>query len=194
MGAATANTKVMLIASVAEMDEDANGLLRPEMQPLAFVQLLVEKRLFPDAIRFLAHALPKRECVWWGWVCAKRAAGENPPPKIKHALEAAERWIAQPGEENRRAAKDAADIAGVGTPAGCAALGAFFSGGSLAPPEAPVVPPGEFLTAKAISGAVILAAVSDEPEKAPERFQAFIAQGVDVTNRIKLFETKTQQQ
>jgi hypothetical protein len=69
-------------------------------------------------------------------------------------------------------------------------MAAFFSAGSLAPPSAPAVPPGEFLAAKAVANAVILAAVSGEPDEAPERFKSFVAQGVDVTNRIKLWEKK----
>ena len=166
------------------------ALLRPELHPLEFVKLLMEKTLYPDAVRFIAHALPKRESVWWGWVCARRAAGESPPPKIKAALDATEKWIAQPSEDNRRSAMAAAQKAELGTAAGCAGLAAFFSGGSLAPPEAPVVPPGEFLAAKAVSGAVIFAAVASEPEKAPEKFRSFVAQGVEVTNRVKLWELK----
>ena len=55
---------------------------------------------------------------------------------------------------------------------------------------APPVSPGEFLTAKAVSGAVILAAVSKEPKKAPEKFRAFVAQGLEVTQRIKLWDSK----
>ena len=77
--------------------------VRPDLHPLDFVALLMEKALYPDAVRFVAHALPKREAVWWGWVCARRSAGENPPPKIKAALDATEKWIAQPNEDNRRA-------------------------------------------------------------------------------------------
>jgi hypothetical protein len=150
----------------------------------------MEKTLYPDAVRFIAHALPKREAVWWGWVCARRAAGENPPPKIKAALDATEKWIAQPNEDNRRSAMAAAQKAELGTAAGCAGLAAFFSTGSLAPPDAPVVPPGEFLAAKAVSGAVIFAAVANEPEKAPEKFRSFVAQGVEVTNRVKLWEPR----
>jgi hypothetical protein len=146
--------------------------------------------LYPDAVRFIAHALPKREAVWWGWVCARRSAGENPPPKIKAALDATEKWIAQPSEDNRRSAMAAAQKAELGTAAGCAGLAAFFSGGSLAPPDAPLVPPGEFLAAKAVSGAVIFAAVAKEPERAPERFRSFVAQGVEVTNRVKLWEPR----
>jgi hypothetical protein len=180
-------SKTVTISTVAELGEEAMALVRPEMHPLDFVALLMEKALYPDAVRFIAHALPKREAVWWGWVCARRAAGDNPQPKIKAALDATEKWIAQPSEDNRRSAMAAAQKAELGTAAGCAGLAAFFSGGSLAPPEAPVVPPGEFLSAKAVSGAVIFAAVAKEPERAPEKFKSFVAQGVEVTNRVKIF-------
>jgi hypothetical protein len=184
------NSRTSEISSVAELGEEAMGLVRPDLHPLDFVNLLMEKTLFPDAVRFIAHALPKREAVWWGWVCARRSAGENPPPKIKAALDATEKWIAQPNDDNRRSAMAAAEKAELGTAAGCAGLAAFFSGGSLAPPDAPVVPPGEYLTAKAVAGAVIFAAVAKEPERAPEKFKSFVAQGVDVTNRVKLWEPK----
>ena len=185
------NSRTVAIATVAELGEEAMALLRPDLHPLDFVALLMEKALYPDAVRFVAHALPKREAVWWGWVCARRAAGETPPPKIKAALDATERWIAQPNEDNRRLAMAAAEKAELGTAAGCAGLAAFFSGGSLAPPDAPPVPPGEFLAAKAVAGAVIFAAVAKEPEKAPEKFRSFVAQGVEVTTRLKLWASRS---
>ena len=184
------NSKTVAISTVAELGEEAMALVRPDLHPLDFVALLMEKKFYPDAVRFIAHALPKREAVWWAWVCARRSAGEQPPPKIKGALDATERWVAQPTEDNRRLAMAAAEKAELGTAAGCAGLAAFFSGGSLAPPEAPPVPPGEFLAAKAVSGAVIFAAVAKEPERAPEKFRSFVAQGVEVTNRVKLWEPK----
>jgi hypothetical protein len=175
------------ISEVAEMSDEAMALVKPQIHPLDYVSLLMDKKLYPDAVRFLAHGLPKREAVWWGWVSAKRTAGENPPQKIRAALAATERWIADPNDVNRRAAMDAAETAEFDTAAGCAGLGAFFSGGSIAPANAPEVPPGEYLTAKAISGAVLLAALKVEPEKAPEKFKSFVAQGVDVANRIQLW-------
>lgn len=183
-----ANSKTVAISSVAALTEKAAALVRPDLHPRNYVALLMEQDLFADAVQFLAHALPKREAVWWGWVCARRAAGDSPAPAIKAALEATEKWIAQPTEEKRRAAMSAAEGAGFGTAAGCAALAAFFSGGSLAPPDAPVVPPGEYLTAKAVGGSVLLAAVAPEPEKAPEKFKNYVAQGLDVTTRIKLWD------
>lgn len=178
------------VATVAELGEEAMALMKPEQHPLEYVDLLMSKSLYPDAVRFVAHALPKREAVWWGWMSARRGSGENPPPKIKAALEATERWIAQPNDENGRLAKAAADTAKIETAAGCAGLAAFFSGESLGPPDLPAVPPGPYLAAKAVSGAVNLAAMSGEPKQAPEKFKSFVAQGVDVTKRIKLWEGK----
>jgi hypothetical protein len=190
MGTVQANSKAMLILSVAELSPEAAALLGADAHPLDYLNLLVANHLYADAVRFLAHALPRRECVWWAWVCARRSSGERPAPQIKSALDATEKWIAQPNEENRRAAKEAADAAGPASAAGCAGLAAFFSGGSLAPPEAPPVPPGEYLTAKAVTGAVIFAAVTPAPAKAPEQFKSFIAQGVEVTQKIRLWEGK----
>jgi hypothetical protein len=138
-------------------------------------------------VRFLAYALPKREAVWWAWVCARRVAGAEPEPKIKASLDATERWIAQPTDENRWAAMSAAEVADTGTAAGCAGMAAFFSSGSLGPPGAQTVPPGPYLTSKAVAGAVILAAVSGEPEEAPGNYRASVDQGVDVAKRIKLW-------
>jgi hypothetical protein len=189
-GTAETTSRTAAISEVAEMSEEALLFVHPQMHPLEYVHLLTDKKLFPDAVRFLAHALPKREAVWWGWMCARRAHGDNAPPKIKTCLAATEKWIAQPTDENRREAMEAAEIADFGTPAGCAGLGAFFSGDSLAPPGAPAVPPGEYLTAKAISGAVIFAAMGGEPEEAPEKFRTFIGQAIDVSKRIKLWEGK----
>jgi len=178
------------ISAVAQLGDEAMALARPEMHPVDFVMLLMNQKLYSDAVRFLAHAMPRREAVWWGWMCARRVSEQKSTPPVKAALEITEKWIAQPSEENRRAAHAAAEKATLGTAAGCAALGAFFSGGSIAPPEAPPVPPGEFLTAKAISGAVIFAALSGAPLEAPEKFNSFVAQGLDVTNRIKLWQSK----
>lgn len=189
-GAAQENSKTAAIAAVAELSEEATGLLRPEIAPQDYVALLMSKKLYADAVRFVAHALPKREAVWWGWISAKRAAGPEPPPKIKASLEATEKWIAQPDDESGRAAMAAAKEAQTATAAGCAGMAAFFSGSSLGPPHVPPIPPGEYLTAKAVSGAVIYAAVGKDPVNAPERFQSFVAQGVDVTVKIKLWEKK----
>ena len=184
MAAATQTAEQL--CSVAGLGDEARLVLREGTGPREFVNLLMERGHFADAVRVLAHALPKRESVWWAWVCARRAAGPNAAPAVKASLDSAEKWIAQPTEENRRAAMKAAEAAGFGSAAGCACLAAFFSGASVAPPDAPAVPPGPFDSAKAVAGAVTLAAVA-EAEKAAENFRGFLQQGLEVAARIKLW-------
>ncbi|HKW98171.1 MAG TPA: hypothetical protein VJN43_10585 [Bryobacteraceae bacterium] len=169
--------------TVFEPGEQAKGLLRNGITGQQYVDRLLEQKLFPDAVRFLACLLPKRQAVFWACQCAKRFYGGNPPPEKAAALAAAQKWIADPNDENRRAAMPAAQAAGLDNPAGCAALGAFFSGGSLGPPNVQPVPPGEFLTAKAVTGAVVLSIVSKEPEKAPEKFRAALAEALEIARR-----------
>lgn len=178
------------LGAVSDLGEDAKALLAGGSHaPRAYIALLVERDLHADAIRFIAHALPRREAVWWAWVCARKVAGAEPKPAVKAALDATERWIVQPTEEHRRQALHFGEAADFGTPAGCAALAAFMTSGSLAPPNAPPVPPDEFMTAKAVAGSVTLAAVTVEPERAVEKFVEFVKVGLEVAERTKLWST-----
>jgi hypothetical protein len=176
------------LCAVSDLGDDAKALLTGDIpSPRSFVATLVERDLHADAIRFIAHALPRREAVWWAWVCARKVAGAEPKAATKAALDATERWIVQPTEEHRRQALHFGELADFGTPAGCAALAAFMSAGSLAPPHAPPVPPDEFMTAKAVAGSVTLAAVTTEPERAVEKFNEFVKVGLEVADRTKLW-------
>ena len=179
---ATAKTAAE-VCKLFPLGDDAKKLLRDGLAPRPFLDALLEKQQFPDAVRFCACAaeagsgmvgVPVRPPGTRG-----QSAGADRP-----ALAAAEKWVSDPSEEHRRAAQAAATAAGMGAPAGCAAMAAFFSGGSLAPPNAPVVPPGEHLTAHAAAGAVMLAAVLTEPQKAAEKYRKFFALGVDVGNGV----------
>jgi hypothetical protein len=183
----TARTAREVCAHFALGDE-AKKLLGDGMGVGPFLEKLVAEKQHPDAVRLLAHALPKREAVWWALQCAREAAGSEPPPNVAAALAATDAWVNSPTEENRRATQLAYEAAELGTPAGCAALAAFMSGGSMAPPNVPTVPPGEFITAHAASGAVMLAAVIKEPEKAPEKYERFLAKGVEAANKQDLFK------
>jgi hypothetical protein len=162
------------------LEAEANALPRAEMSPRHFLSRLIEERQFVDAARFLAHALPKREAVWWACLCARKVAGPDSPAAHAAAIEGAELWATDPTEANRRAAMPLAETTGMGTPAGCAAAAAFWSGGSLATPELPAVPPPDHLTAHGVASAVMLAAVNNEPEKAHEKFRAFFELGLGV--------------
>lgn len=175
------------LSTAAELDPEALALLQPAQGPREFLDALAQTTRHPDALKFLAHLLPRREAVWWAWMCARLAPDPAAPPAAQAALDATERWIAQPSEENRRAAMRAAEAATFATPAGCAALAAFLSGGSVAPASAPEVPPPPFAAARAIFGSLVLSAVSHQPEQAPERFALFLRYGLELAERIRLW-------
>lgn len=164
------------------LGDTARPLLRASLTPREYLNLLLEKQQYPDAVRFLAHALPKREAIGWACLCARQTCGPQPTREVAAALQAVEKWMADRTEENRRAAMAAGETAGFGTPAGCTAAAVFWSEGSLGPPNVAVIPPGEYLTARGVAGAILLAAVQTEPEKAPEKFRKFLAQGIDLAS------------
>jgi hypothetical protein len=166
------------------LGDEARTLLRESQTPGQYLDLLIEKHQHLDAVRFLAHALPKREAVWWACLCARSVAGANPAPGYTAALQAAETWVADPSEDYRRAAMAEAEKATFGNPAGCAAAAVFFSGGSLGPPNVPAIPPGEHLTARSVAGGILLAAVTTAPETAPEKYRQFLARGKEVASGV----------
>jgi hypothetical protein len=166
----------------AALGDEAKTLLRDGMTPRQLLEALMAGQLHADAARFLAHALPKREAVWWACLCAERVLGPEPPASARAALSAAKAWVIDPKDENRRAALPAAEAADLGTPAGCAAVAAYFSGGSLTPPELTPVPPGEHLTGNMVAASLALATVAKEPEKAPEKYAEFLKLGFEVAN------------
>ena len=165
---------------------DPKGLPEFDSGPGLMDGLMKDERPV-DAIGFLAHALPTREAVWWAWSCAREAAGESPSEAVQAALDATGCWISEPSEANRRAAYDKAQKADLGTPAGCAGAAAFFSGGSMGPPDQPEMPPGEYMAAKVIAGAVLLAATVD-PTEAEGRLQEYLKRGMQVAERVHLWQ------
>jgi hypothetical protein len=162
----------------------AAELAPDKLTPRQFLDALILKERFAEAVRFLAYALPKREAVWWA-CAAIRQLGEPREQKLAAALRAAEQWVRDPANESSRAAFAASKEAGLDSPAGCAALGAFLGGESLAPPHLAAVPPGPYMAARAVAGAVMLAAVQSEPQRAPERYRRFLALGFEVADGSK---------
>lgn len=174
--------KAALICQDIELDQQARAGLAADPSPPDFLQSLIAQKLYPDAVRFLARALPKREAVWWACLSARSCLTEKTEPKLLQAVEAAEAWVYKPTETNRRQAFNAAEAASFENPAAWAGMGAFWSEGSMAPENVPAVPPADNLTAKAVAGAVMLAAVQSQPEKANDKYLFFLEQGVDIAN------------
>ncbi len=163
-----------------ELSEEAQPLLTDQQAPAEFLDLLTQREFFPDAVRFLAFWLPKPAAVEWGCRAVQGVLGEQLSPQENDALQLAGKWANEPSEENRRAAGAAAEAADFSGPPSWVALGAFWSGGSLAPPDLPEVPPGEGLTAQAITGALMMAAPHGDPSKATDRYRGFLAAGKEL--------------
>lgn len=161
--------------------EEAKPLLQPQHTPEQFLDVLVEAGHLSTAVKFLAHALPAREAVWWGCLCARSVTTEASPPVALAALKAGEAWAYQPTEENRRAAEVATQAEGaLEHAAGWAAQAAFWATGSISPAENPVVPPGPFFTATAVSALLLIGANSGPPPEVPQRLTNFLAWGRDI--------------
>jgi hypothetical protein len=166
------------ICPAAELGEEGAALLDAAEDAAGFIALLVERDHLPVAIRFLAHALSKPDAVWWASECARIAMDGSESPEDREALAATQRWVAEPSEENRRAAQHAAEAASPDSPAGMVGLAAFFSGGSVTPPGAPAIAPEEHLTGTMAATAVMLAAAKGDPEEAPSRYKMFLEGGM----------------
>lgn len=154
-------------------------LLLENMSPKAFLDKLVENDRLQEANRFLAHALPKREAVWWACLCARDVVPES-DETAANLLKLAEAWVRKPTDENRRSAMTAAEEAGFDSPASWAAVAAFWSGDSLAPADMPPVAPSDELTGTAVAAAGMLAALGGDPVMAPDKFREFLDKGIDV--------------
>ena len=168
------------LARQLQLDMAACALLAADQTVAEFVMCLALDKQFPAALAMLAHALPKREAVWWGCIAVRRANPPDPNSAADTALSAAEAWVYHPDEQSRQPIGEAATKAGLNTPAGWAAMAAFWSGGSLAPPDSPVVPPQDDLTAKAVAGATTLAAIDDDQQRAAGKSIAFIKIALDI--------------
>lgn len=163
-------------------EPEAAALLSLDDTPGDFLDRLIAQGRLADAARFLAFALPRREAVWWACLCAREVLPVGAKPEVMAALEAAEAWVYKPLEENRRAAMARAEATGFASPCSWAAVGAFWSAGSLGPPDLPAVPPGPELTGTAVSGAITMAAVQTEPEHAEAKYRRFLDYGLDLAN------------
>ncbi len=158
-----------------DLGEEPRALLDDELTPEGFLDRLLEAGLLADAVSFLAHALPKREAVWWACLSVRTPGAGAATDGDRKLLEIAEAWVESPDEETRVAALEAAEQSGYETAASWAAAAAAWSGGSLAPAGLEAVPPGETLTAKAVTAAVMLAAAAGEPLEVEPRQREFLA-------------------
>jgi hypothetical protein len=175
-------THAAKLPSTAQISDEGRGMLVDDMPVPQFIELLASREAYLDALRVVANSVAKRSAVEWACRCVRSAVGDDLSAIDEAAIKAAEAWVAEPNEQHRRKAQAAAEAAEHKTPGAWTAMAAFWSTGSMAPPAAPVVPPPDHLTAHAAAGAAMLAAVAKHPEKAAEKYQAFLQIGKEIMN------------
>lgn len=168
------------IAQGLELDEEAVSLLQDKPTSADFIQQLLEHELYSDAVRFLAHALPKREATWWACLCARNNITEKTPVKEVKAIELAEAWVYKPTEENRKLTLPAAQATEFKSAASWAAIAAFWSGDNISPVPETTIPPDEKLFAKAVVSAVMLATTSGDAIKVKDNYKLLLKKGINI--------------
>jgi hypothetical protein len=145
------------ICKECELDPATESLLVPAQTPAEFLQALEKNQFAGEAVKFLAHALPEREAVWW--LCqSSRVVEAGLNTAETQALLAAEKWVKDPSSANRTAAGEAAEKTDMSGPGGWAAQAAAWSRQpAAAKPGAPPDPTAG-LTVPAVAGGILLAA------------------------------------
>ena len=169
----------------AKVGDEAKALLTDESSTKPFLELLVEKEFFEDALRLVAFLLPKREAIGWSCLCLRHVLAAQKDQLLPPALATAERWVYGPCEENRWAAKQAADNEDPKTASGFLALAVYFAGPSLAPPHVQAVPPPDHLASEMVAKAVAMAGVAGERGKAKERYAVFMQKAFALFARMQ---------
>ena len=136
--------------------------------------------LMVEAVRVLAHALPKRESVWWACMCATATAPHDLPEPDQLARQNAEQWVRRQSDEWREAAMGCAQTGGCLTAEAWTGIAAFWSGDSIAPPGEPALAPLPHQAGSAVAAAVSLAAVRGEGTRYPDRLKRFLGSGRDI--------------
>ena len=164
----------------AALTGECAALVQADTDATVAIKRLEDSGFVTEAAKLMAHALPKRECVWWACMCARHT---TPPDLLETdaaAVAGAELWVRQQTDESRREAFEHAQRANFATAEAWAAVAAFWSGDSMSPLGQPKTPPAPHLTGTAAIGSVTLAAVRTHPSRRDDRLRRFLASGREI--------------
>ncbi len=165
---------------LSHFELDTEMEINTKVEPYKVILELQKNSDYMDAIRLLAHGLPKREAVWWACLAARQVQTPETDQDNIDALIAAESWVKKPTDENREKVATLSEKTKHKTAASWAATAALWCTGSIAPADEPFVAPPEYLYAHAVAGCIILAASQGSP-KAPEQLlEQFLARGINL--------------
>lgn len=168
------------IIDVEEIEPESLELLQPEMRPEEYIESLASAGQFSDAITVLVRALPAREAVWWGCVCASEMELVRKNKGETLALKAAEKWAYKPTDENRLNAFAQAQQSDAPSAGTLSCMAVVFSAGKLELSDDQSV---DFDTSKftGIASAVVLISASEKKgDEYSGALQRFLRKGKDI--------------
>jgi hypothetical protein len=149
-------------------------------QPIAFLERLAREGKFEYAAGVCAYLLPRRETVWWGCLSARKLQGDVLQSNIA-PLQAAEAWVQQPTEENRRTALEIGTAADSNACLTWLALAAGWSSGTFAPTPFPVP---AYMTSRAVRISLLIGMRGVDLQERPKRPQIRIAEGIGLADEM----------
>ncbi|MBW5407039.1 DUF6931 family protein [Morganella morganii] len=173
----------MLVMKNYTPSAEATTLAAQYPAPADFLIAAQQQTHYGDAVLFLAHGLPLKEALWWGYHCAQQLTEWN--DQERGVLDIVRDWITRSGESERRACGDAAQQQGLSSAAGWLAQAVFWSTGSMLDAGQPPLAAPPFLYAQALSGAINLMAVMPDGAHITERYRSFLAHGLAVARGDK---------
>ena len=175
-----AQTANELTAHYEAINEQALELLNSDMSPEEYVNKLIEKEYFADSVIFLAHGLPKREAIWWAYLCAKAVTNNDTKADDLASLTMAEKWVYEPDDKKRRMCGTLAEKGQYKSAQNWVAAAVFWSGGSITKEDDPAMEPAPYLYAHAVSGAILNAVGMSDTDEIDSKFQQFIKHGLNI--------------
>nr|WP_294553785.1 hypothetical protein [uncultured Rhodopila sp.] len=167
------------VQALAVVTGEGARLIEAATDAASAIRALEDAGFLTEAVKVMAYALPKRECVWWACMCARHTL----PPDAEADLatvSSAEAWVRNQTDETRREAFDHAQRGNFATAEAWAAVAAFWSGDSMSPLGQPKTPPAPHLAGTAAIGSVTLAAVRTDPARRDDRLRRFLASGREI--------------
>lgn len=163
-----------------EWSEKVSAFITPHASVLTVLNSLINHKYWFDATTLMAHALPKREAVWWATLVVKDylpGAASETSALEQITVVAVQQWLAKPEDPQRLAAHAAGQKAGNRLPAYWLAMGAFWSTGNITPEVGVVTPPPPFLYARAVAACLDMAA-SLKGVKRDEHYLKWLRMGI----------------
>lgn len=170
---------VQLFADIPELAEDMEARPKQGEAGLAFAQRLLLSPTPEEAVTFMAQLFARRVSIWWGHECL-RYLGRLLDPLDLEMMTLCANWVAAPDEANRLKVAQSVENCPTRSPGVWLAMAAGWSGGSMSPPDTPVVPPPRFLTGRGVNAAVLSALARGKRADRQETLETFIAMAHDL--------------